>query len=599
MLDKTAIEQAIGMPQRRVLREKLVQARDKLMDFLKKELATINPVKPEGETQDPPLVLALDDYFTLTPLDDRERKQNPTDVIGDSSTPRWRDNYLDGWGTVCDLVALLGKHEYSIDADLEAKPPDGWKWRRDNPAFELLKTLADPEGGYPLHSRLFPKPAAGDSLKIVAAKVEDTATAFKKQHFDNLETLIRRDADIARGLALFGSNFNELMAMRDKNDPAYEKDLKRSQNSVLRLIEGAFQLEFKETEISLAELTAEAEKQLEEKKNEGIPAKDAFLKLAGFLKKTIDIADKDPTFAQSARKELRNITVGVIRTADSRRIRQLLHDLSDDKFVSSGLGGLFGLVEINNFNEALKAFSSNRNKDRNWELFAPLAASFLKIPAAIKDVKNAAVAAGKVVERVGRTAGKRSVIDIGSHAADSVLDTKKLGLLGKKLSIIGGLIDMGLTLSSFTENLAQNDDAATADAIGFTGATLGLVGFALGIPALGWVAGLVGLAAWLAKAFLFKEDTPVEFWIKHGPFARGEEYHEIYSYDRTTDIRKARNAQGQWEEKACTVYRYYNDSLYVDANGILVDVGRPINHWLNFPLFKGDQQGRPLKGSCQ
>lgn len=97
---------------------------------------------------------------------------------------------------------------------------------------------------------------------------------------------------------------------------------------------------------------------------------------------------------------------------------------------------------------------------------------------------------------------------------------------------------MGLTLSSFIENLAQNDDAAIADAIGFTGAALGLIGFAFSIPVLGWVAGLVGLAAWLAKAFLFKEDTPVELWIKHGPFSRGKEYHENFYYARSTTIKK-------------------------------------------------------------
>jgi hypothetical protein len=84
----------------------------------------------------------------------------------------------------------------------------------------------------------------------------------------------------------------------------------------------------------------------------------------------------------------------------------------------------------------------------------------------------------------------------------------------------------------------------------------------------------------------------VELWIKHGPFARGKESHAIYTYERTTEIRKVRNTKGQWVEKACTVHRYYNDSLYVDADGILVNVGRPVNRWANFPLFKGDQYGR-------
>jgi hypothetical protein len=590
MLDKTAIEQAIRAPQRRAIREKLVQSREKLVDFLEKELAAIKSKDTEGETQNPPLVLALDDYFTLTPLGDRERKQNPTDTVGDKSTPRWRDNYLDGWGAVYNLVALLGKHEFSIDADLEANPKDGWDWRRKNPAFELLRKLADPEGGCPLHSRLFPKPAAGEPLKIDAAKVEDTATAFKIQHFNNFKKLNQRDGDICKGLNLFGSNFNELMAMGDKNDSTYEKSLKRAQYSVLRLIEGAIQEEFKETDKSLGELIAEAQKQLEGKKDEGIPAKEAFLKFAGFLKKTIDTADEDPTFAQPVRKKLQNIRVGVIEVVEPDRLRRLLYDLSDDKFVSSGLGGILGLVEIHNFHKALTAFSNNKNPDRNWELFAPLTASFLKIPDAIKDVKDAAVAVKKAAETAGRAAGKRSTIDIGSRAASEASKMGKGAGLIKELSIAGDLIDMGLTLSSFTENLAQNDDAAIADAIGFTGATLGLIGFAFSIPVLGWVAGLVGLAAWLAKAFLFKEDTPVELWIKQGPFARVKEYHEDFYYSRSTTIKKVKTPNGQWEEKACLVHRYNNFEFLVDSEGTLVHAG------VNTPIDRNYQtQISPFK----
>jgi hypothetical protein len=151
-------------------------------------------------------------------------------------------------------------------------------------------------------------------------------------------------------------------------------------------------------------------------------------------------------------------------------------------------------------------------------------------------------------------------------------------VFGKKLSVIGDLIDMGLTLSSFVENLAQNDDAAIADAIGLTGATLGLVGMAMGIPVLGWVAGLVGIAAWLAKAFLFKEDTPVELWIKHGPFARGNEYHEAFYYNRSTTIKKVRDAKGNWVDTACTVHRYDNFEFLVDSAGTLVHAGPCLLH---------------------
>jgi hypothetical protein len=571
-LDKPAIEQALWVPQRTEIRQKLVRAREDLVDFLEKELAAIKPEQSGEEAKDPPLVLALDDYFTLTPLGDRERKQNSTDAVGDKSTPRWRDNYLDGWQAVYDILAGLAKHEYSLDADLEANPPDGWQWRRDNRAFELLLKLADPQGGNPLHSRLFPKAAADNPLKIDAVPVEDTAAAFKKQHLDNLEPLILRDPDIVCGLALFGSNFSELMAMGDKKDPAYEQRLERARHSILRLVDSVFGLQLEQTEVSLAELIANAKKQAEAGKNGRLTVYAAFVKSVGFMGSTIKTANSFPTAADPGDGPLGRIRERVIIAVNNTRTLKLLRDLGDEKAITSGIAGFLGLVKIHNFTKALKAFAGNKNDDRNWELFAPLAARFLQLPAAIMDVKGSVEALAKAGQGGGRAAtqgARKSGVEIGSDIAAGAKAAKII----KTLGIFGNLLDMGVTLSSLTENLAQNDDAAIADAIGFTGAVLGLIAMAFSITVLGWVAGLVGLAAWLAKAYLFTEDTPVEIWLANCPFVRGNEYHEAFRYKRSTTIKKVKDAKGNWVDTGCIVHRYDNFEFLVDSGGTLVHAG--------------------------
>jgi hypothetical protein len=571
-LDKPAIEVALNVAYRSEIRKKLVQARNHLVDFLEKELAAVKPEKSGGETQDPPLVQALDDYFTLTPLTNKDKKENKTDPATGESTPVWRDNYLDGWGAVYDILAALAKHEYSLDTHLEANPPDGWQWRRDNRAFELMLNLVDPQGGNPLHDRLFPKAAANAPLKFDAAPVKDNATAFKKQHLGNFEALKRRDPEIINGLSRFGTNFSELMAMRDDKDPAYEKRLERVRHSVLRLVDSVVGLQLEETEISLAELIARTKKQLEESKNGGVTGSKAFIKFAGFLQKSIDTAEKFPEKSLPGSAQFRRIRVRVIRATNTQSTQRLLHDLSDPKLVSSGLGGFLSLIEIHNFTQTLKAFTSNKNDDRNWELFAPLAAGFLQLPAAIKDVKDSVEALAKAGQGGAKAAAQ------GAFARKGTAQVGVGAGLIKKANLVGNLIDMGVTLSSLTENLAQNDDAAIADAIGFTGAVLGLIATAFSIPVLGWVAGLVGLAAWLAKAYLFTEDSPVEMWLANCPFARGDQYHEAFRYKRSTTIKKIKDAKGNWVDTACTVHRYDNFEFLVDSAGILVHAGPSFYH---------------------
>lgn len=591
-LDKPLIEEALRAPQRRTIRKKLVQAREDLVDFLKMELPSTNPIKEKEGAQDPPLVQALDDYFTLAPLGDQERKQNTTDRIGNNAMPQWRDNYLDGWGAVYDIVSALGKHEYSLDADLESNPPDGWGWRRNNPSFEFLRNLADPQGGNPLHSRLFPKAAADNPLAIDAAPIDDNGTNFKQQHLVNLDRLIRRDPDIVRGLALFGSNFSEMMAMRDKNNPTYEKSLERSQHSVLRLVESVFCLQLEPIQISLAELITKAKQEVAEEKNGGTSLFKAFYKCALFMQKSMDTAKDFPTTAKPGSRPLDRIGVQVITVINKTRTLQLLRELGDNKAVTSGLGGFLGLVKIHNFAKALEAYTGNKNHDRDWEVFAPLVSSFIKLPTAIKSVRGMMDAMAGVDTTGGVQTGSKNARSMHrTQAVKTTAGVEILEKLGRKVTFVASLIDFELTLSSFIENLAQGDDAAIADAIGLSGITIGIIATFIAIPGAGWIIGLTALAAFLAKAYLFTEDEPVDIWLNNGPFARGEESHAIYSYKRETAIRKVRDAQGHWVEKACIVHRYYNDSLYVDTAGNLVDVGRPLNHWANFPLFKGDQNG--------
>jgi hypothetical protein len=333
-------------------------------------------------------------------------------------------------------------------------------------------------------------------------------------------------------------------------------------------------LQLEETELSLEELIARVKKQAEGDKNGGVTLGEAFLATVGFMDKALDAASKTPKTAEPGSGSFGKIRVKVITVANRIRTLKLLRDLGDDKAVTSGLAGFLGLVEIHNFTKALKAYTNNQNDDRKWEQFAPLVASFLQLPAAIKGVKGLVAKAAAEAAPKAAAGGGLAVAQVG---LDRVREAQaaKVGYskLFKRLNLIANLIELELTLSSFIENLAQNDDAAIADAIGLGGITFGIVATFVNIPGAGWIICLAAIAYWLAKAYLFVEDVPVEVWLENGPFVRGNEYHEAFCYKLSTTIKKVKDAKGKWVDTACAVHRYDNFEFLVDSGGILVHAG--------------------------
>jgi hypothetical protein len=574
-LDKPAIDLALRTSKRNDTRKKIAETRKELLDFLNKELADNSSL----------LVQALDDYFTLTPLSDREQKQSRTDSSTGESVLRWRSHYADGWQAVFDITAGLAKFEHSLDAHLEANPPDAWGWRRNNEAFEFMVDLADPESGNPLHSRLFPKAAGGDLLTADDTTVEKKDAAFKKHYLENIEAVIRRDPGAISGLAMFGNNFSEVMAMQDSSDAAYEERLGRAKHSVLRLVDSVLGLGLENTDATLEELIARQEQPKEVSQNEASLVA-GLLKTISFMDKSIKYAGKIPESAEPGKTYLGKIRSSYVTAANRNRVVAFLRKLNNEKMVMAGLGGFLNLVEIHNFTESLKAIMKNKNDDRNWELIAPLAARALKLPAAVNGVIASVTKAMADPANAGEDVAER--LKFG-RAAEKAARYKMFGKLVQGANVLGDVIYLGVSLSSFAENIAQHDDAAIADAIQFTGATIGLIGTALSVPVLGWVAGAIGLAAWAAKAFLFKEDTPVEIWIANGPFSRGEESHEQFAYKRYVAMTQTKDDSGEWVDTPCTVYNYDCFEFLVDSNGTLISTRPQIIPWVN------DFSGLPFK----
>jgi len=292
------------------------------------------------------------------------------------------------------------------------------------------------------------------------------------------------------------------------------------------------------------------------------------------LNKAIDAASKTPKTAELRGGHFGKIRVKVITVANRSRTLQLLRDLGDDKAVTSGLAGFLGLVEIHNFTKALKAYTNNQNDDKKWEQFAPLVASFLKLPAAIKDIKGLAAQAAAKAAPEAATGGRQAVAQRG-FARKGAAEATKVGYskLFRRLNLIADLIELELTLSSFIENLEQNDDAAIAYAIGLAGITFGIIATFVAIPGAGWVICLAAIAHWLAKAYLFTKDVPIVVWLENSPFVRGKEYHEVFCYKRSTTIKKIKDAKGTQVDTACTVHRYDNFEFLVDSGGTLVHAG--------------------------
>jgi hypothetical protein len=110
-----------------------------------------------------------------------------------------------------------------------------------------------------------------------------------------------------------------------------------------------------------------------------------------------------------------------------------------------------------------------------------------------------------------------------------------------------------------------------------------------------WITGiglLLLLIGYLLKRFVFPDDTSLEIWLVNGPFACGERTHPHFRYSRRVEIITGNDQNGQSVPKACTMHSYDNDWLFVDAEGNLVNIGKPSGHLGMYPKLRRDNKGR-------
>jgi|GEM_PF-2746738 len=129
------IQKALGTEARARLRQRIEQARQALVDYL-----------DAADHDAHPLIAALDDYARLPAY--RYRR------IAERDARDYGALY-----TLCEqLFARLGEHPRSLDLALDTEIPtqaERYAMERDDPGACLLRRIADPEGGHALHGRLF------------------------------------------------------------------------------------------------------------------------------------------------------------------------------------------------------------------------------------------------------------------------------------------------------------------------------------------------------------------------------------------------------------------------------------------------------------
>ncbi len=556
-LDKLAIDQALGSYQRQQIRAKIVSARNDLTVFLQREL--FNSASPDQS-----LIQALDDYFTRPVLDIRENYEivEIAGVDGKKEHRKvWPQNYYDGWSVMADILTALGRHEYRLDHDLEARPADGWKWRTESESFKLLMRLADPAGGSSLHSRLFPKQRGATELDYEPNSYPTADPRFKAHNFSRLHNLLAKDDNILRGVELFVHQFDEVMSMRNSGDSNYNHQIVQARSAILRLISGVLGLELAWQDASIDEIIAHCNA----KDDGSVPAWGLFKNAVSLTKGVVTVVKDDKDWTGT-------ITV---KTAQGNpdRMQQLLNGIAESRRTECCLSGLAGMIKAINFIQAVNAFVDNKNEDKNWDKMVSMMSSFCNLGEAVTAATEKALP--KPPNDVNSKL-KRATVRSGESFAGKAL---------KRTNLVFSIVDMGTTSISLIENIHEGDDAASADAMLLAGATLGVIGsvaeltgatsvalwfgLSVSLPVLGLVAIVVSLAGFLAKAFIFSEDNPIEIWLANNPFTLTEQGITGLNFQQSSGQYPVQD-NGKTINKGCTLYSFNHNQLYVDEDGILV-----------------------------
>ncbi len=557
-LDKVAIDQALGRFQRQQTRASIVAARNDLTAYLQHELFS-------STSTDPALIQALDDYFTRPVLGSQEDYELVDKEGVDGKKERckvWPRNYYDGWKVMAYILTALGRHEYRLDHDLEARPPDGWTWRKESESFKLLMRLADPAGGSSLHSRLFPQQSGESELDYQHTSYPAGDPRFKTDNFARIQELLTKDDNILRGIELFAHQFDEVMAMRSSGDAAYNDQIVRARCAILRLISGALGLELAWQAASIDEIITHNNA----KEDTSFPAWGLFKKAVSLTKGTVSVIKDDKDWTGT-------ITVKTVQ-GNPTRMQQLLHGIAESRRTTCCLTGLAGMIKAINFIQAVNAYVANKNEDKNWDKMVGMMSSFCELGEAV------ATATEKALPKpVNNLNSKLKFLAAKGHSYN--VASKAL----TRANLAFSIVDMGTTAISLVENIREGDDAAAADAMLLAGATLGVIGgvaelagatsvalwfgLSVSLPVLGLVTIAVSLAGFLAKAFIFSEDNPIEIWLANNPFTLAQQQIEGMNFQQSSGQYQVQD-NGKTISKGCTIYSFNHNKLYIDEDGILV-----------------------------
>ena len=481
-VDMSLLEEALGKQAREKLRPDLISCKQALVDFLDKELLA---------TDETPLLQALDDHFSLTALRNWDLYAAPKPNEPEADV-QWPSAYADGWKAVSDLIQLLDKHQYDFDLDFIGDF-DSWTLRRKDAGIALLIKLADVQTPLPLHSRLFPinKGAATDLYQYNAQK-------FSSQTGRHL-------VDSATIVSHFFKPFEEVIALRDQYDKAFEDQIERVKAQLVGLAGSVAGLDFQPVKTSSEELLTYY---LEGKDSTSPLVKKVPIALVKSIRKVLQAQNETAKGSTTYRCE------------DAAGHDQLLKRVGRNHTAIHAIGGLLAIVEIINGVNGLQSISNSPSKTKDWTTYAELLGALCGLFEAAKDARDAA----------------HQLSAYGSKVqADAVRQFSRLHKFqyGKIVGYIGNTVEYGLSFRSLIDNIEQGDDAALGDVLkmgamlmtpAVASATAGTIAWATGLiigsGGTAVIAIAFGVLVAAIRYYVFPESTNIELWAKNGPFGK-------------------------------------------------------------------------------
>ncbi len=513
-IDPKRLERALYKEQRIPLREDILTTRKQLVNFLQHELATAD---------DTPMLLALDDHFTLptfyptnmvvkeianklAAVDDPNAK--PNTLKPERVWPNWK---IDAWATMAGILGWLDKHEYTFDHEMEADY-DAWKLRFEGEGCELLRKLHDPEFGYAVHKRLFPK--AGSDPLSPADQGNDPAFY---QLFQFVPAVDLTDQDkkllIEETMAQmrnFLKQFIEIYAMKNNstkgkqvNFPDYASSIKRIEQCQARIFTDITQIPLTEEVVDIHTYSTYI-------------GSDSFAQFRKFFIMGGKYWDKALDNATEEAKK--GIKVAVKTGSNKQAIADFEARINASEITKAAGTGLLTIIEIVNVKNSLQAFFDADEQNQDFYHLFDLIDSSLSLFGTVGDLKQTFATAAASV-------GRRHTV-VAREGAAAIKGSLGYSIAG----FASTAMDVCFALDHMFDNIRQGDDSYNAHMVIACGGFLSLLGAesamailvgaeaAAALAPLGLVGATLAFIGYALLATLFPEKNAIELWAINGPF---------------------------------------------------------------------------------